>query len=153
MKELLAILLFIIFPCCGIQALLDGEIGMAMFFFLPLAFALCVLAYHELYEKPNEKRQEALRKMYNLPIGFSHEYGEVWDKEFQKVIKKAIESTSDTAKLSELRRCQNVAKEMIKDSGPNRLDRPYYKINNAFRLTGCHLAITDSEGKTIAQIV
>lgn len=42
---------------------------------------------------------------------------------------------------------------MIKDSGANRLDRPFYKINNAFRLTGCHLTITDSKGNTIVQIV
>ena len=42
---------------------------------------------------------------------------------------------------------------MIKDSGAYRLDRPFYSINNAFRLTGCHFTITDSQGKTITQIV
>ena len=42
---------------------------------------------------------------------------------------------------------------MIKDSAPHQFDRPYYSINQAFCLTGCHLTITDSQGKTITQIV
>jgi hypothetical protein len=103
--------------------------------------------------KSREKRQVFLRKIYNIPERLDHEYGEVWDNEFQKVIKKAIDTTTDASKLSDLQECQRVAQQMIKDSSSYTLDRPYYKINNAFRLTGCHFTITDSEGKTITQIV
>lgn len=91
--------------------------------------------------------------MYNLPESVFYENGEVWDKEFQKVIAKAIESTIDEAKLSDLKQCQSVAKELIKDRKRFNFDRPFYQINKAFRLTGCHLTITDSKGNKITQIV
>lgn len=128
---------------------------------LPMIGAICfsitlggivypIIAY---YDKKKEKRLEALRKMYNLPQYIRGEYGEVWDKEFQRVIKRAIDTTTDSEKLTDLKHCQRVAKEMIKDSGAYRLDRPFYKINNAFRLTGCHFTIIDSQGTTIAKIV
>lgn len=91
--------------------------------------------------------------MYNLPDVVRDEYGQTWDREFQKVISKAIDETTDDEKRTDLQQCQKVAKEMIKDSGAYRLDCPFYSINNAFRLTGCHFTITDSQGKTITQIV
>lgn len=153
MKELLAILFFLIFPICGIQAISEGEIGMGIVFLAPLTVLLCVLAYQRFYLKPEEERQKALHKMYKLPRYVQNEYGEKWNREFQKVITKAIDSSKDPEKRSELQRCQSVAKEMIKDSGVCRLDRPFYQINNAFRLTGCHFTITDSKGNVITQIV
>ena len=153
MQAIIVFFLLIVFPICGVQALLKGEIGMGIFFLSPLTFALCGLAYQLLYEKPREKRQEALHKMYNLPDVVRDEYGDKWDREFQKVISKAINETTDNEKRSDLQQCQKVAKQMIKDSGSYRLDRPFYRINNAFRLTGCHFTITDSQGKTITQIV
>lgn len=153
MQAIIVFFLLIVFPICGVQALMKGEIGMGIFFLSPLTFALCGLAYQLLYEKPREKRQEALHKMYNLPDVVRDEYGDKWDREFQKVISKAINETTDNEKRSDLQQCQKVAKQMIKDSGSYRLDRPFYRINNAFRLTGCHFTITDSQGKTITQIV
>ena len=153
MKAILLFFLFIVFPVCGVQALLKGEIGTGIFFLSPLTIVLCVLAYQQLIEKPREKRQEALYKMYNLPDVVRDEYGHKWDREFQQVISKAIEEATDNEKRTNLLQCQKVAKEMIKDSKPYRFDRPYYSINQAFCLTGCHLAITDSQGKTITQIV
>ena len=145
--------LFIVFPICGVQALMKGEIGTGLFFLSPLMLALCGLAYQLFYEKPRKKRQEALRKKYDLPDVVRDEYGDKWDREFQKVIVQAIKSATDNEKRTDLQQCQKVAKEMIKDSGEYRLDRPFYRINKAFRLTGCHLTITDSQGKTITQIV
>ena len=153
MQAILVFFLLIVFPICGVQALMKGEIGTGIFFLSPLTFALCGLAYQLLYEKPREKRQEALHKMYNLPDVVRDEYGDKWDREFQKVITKAIESASDNEKRTDLLQCQKVAKEMIKDSSRYTLDRPYYMINKAFRLTGCHLTITDSQGRKISQIV
>ena len=128
---------------------------------LPMIGAICfsitlggivypIISY---YDKKKEKRQEALRRMFSLPQYVRNEYGEAWDRELQKVIAKAIGEATDSAKLNDLKHCQRVSKEMIKDSSYYRLDRPFYKINKAFRLTGCHFAITDSQGKTITQIV
>ncbi|WP_027451034.1 hypothetical protein [Xylanibacter brevis] len=145
--------LFIVFPLCGIQALQKGEIGMAIFFFIPITILICSLIVNYFIVIPHKKRQEAVRKKYNIPEIVRDEYGEVWDREFQKVIKNAIDTTTDPSKLSDLQNCQRVANQMIKDSSRYTLDRPFYKINNAFRLTGCHFTITDSEGKTIAKIV
>lgn len=145
--------LFIVFPLCGILALQKGEIGMAIFFFIPITILICSLIVNYFIVIPHKKRQEAVRKKYNIPEIVRDEYGEVWDREFQKVIKNAIDTTTDPSKLSDLQNCQRVANQMIKDSSRYTLDRPFYKINNAFRLTGCHFTITDSEGKTIAKIV
>ena len=94
-----------------------------------------------------------MHKMYNLPDVVRNEYGHKWDKEFQQVISKAIEEATDNEKRTDLLQCQKVAKEMMKDSSLSRFDRPFYIINQAFFLTGCHLTITDSQGKTITQIV
>ena len=153
MQILLLFFLFIVFPLCGIQALQKGEIGMAIFFFIPITILICSLIVNYFIVIPHKKRQEAVRKKYNIPEIVRDEYGEVWDREFQKVIKNAIDTTTDPSKLSDLQNCQRVANQMIKDSSRYTLDRPFYKINNAFRLTGCHFTITDSEGKTIAKIV
>lgn len=153
MQNIILFFLFIVFPLCGIQALQEGKIGTAIFFFTPITILICCLVVKFCIVVPHKKRQEALRKMYNIPEIVRNEYGEVWDKEFQKVIKNAIETTTDPSKLSDLQNCQRVANQMIKDSGSYTLDRPFYKIHKAFRLTGCHFTITDSEGKTITQIV
>lgn len=153
MQYILLFVLFILFPLCGIQALQKGEIGMAIFFFIPITILICSLIVNYFIVIPHKKRQEAVRKKYNIPEIVRDEYGEVWDREFQKVIKNAIDTTTDPSKLSDLQNCQRVANQMIKDSSRYTLDRPFYKINNAFRLTGCHFTITDSEGKTIAKIV
>jgi uncharacterized membrane protein len=153
MQYILLFFLFIVFPLCGIQALQKGEIGMAIFFFIPITILICSLIVNYFIVIPHKKRQESVRKKYNIPEIVRDEYGEVWDREFQKVIKNAIDTTTDPSKLSDLQNCQRVANQMIKDSSRYTLDRPFYKINNAFRLTGCHFTITDSEGKTIAKIV
>lgn len=100
------------------------------------------------------KHQEIVRHFYKLPPSIDHEYGEVWDDKFQKVIKNAINTCKEAEKRTDLQKCQRVAKSMIKSSDSYyTLDCPFYKINKAFRLTGCHLTITDSQGNTIIKIV
>ena len=153
MAYILLFVFFILFPICGFQSLEKGEVDSALFFFSPWIVLICYLLINHFYVKPRKKRQEAVSKMYNLPNRIEHEYGELWNREFQKVINKAINTTTDSKKLTDLHHCKRVAGEMIKDSGSYRLDRPFYKINNAFRLTGCHITITDSEGNSITQIV
>jgi len=153
MQYIILFVLFILFPICGLQSLQNGEFGLAIFFFSPLFFLICGHSFNFYVIEPYKKRQAAVHRMYNLPECVRDEYGEKWDQEFQKVIQKAIETTSDSAKKADLQLCQKVAKELMKDSGSYRLDRPYYRINNAFRLTGCHFTITDSDGKVISKIV
>jgi len=133
--------------------LLQYDMDMIGCFCLSIATFCIIMPFVEHLEKLKEKRQQILRRIYNIPAALNHEYGEVWDKEFQKVITKAIETTNDSAKRADLHQCQRVAKEMNKNSCSYKLDSPFYEINNAFRLTGCHFTITDSQGETIAQIV
>ena len=153
MQYIILFVLFVLFPICGIQSLQEGEIASGIFFLFPLFAFICGIIINICVVKPSKKKQEALHKMYNLPQNVRDEYGEAWDREFQKVINKAIEAATDNEKRTNLRRCQKVAKEMIKDSGAYRLDRPFYSINKAFCLTGCHFKITDAQGKTITKII
>ena len=153
MKYIVLFVLFILFPICGIQSLEEGEIGSAIFFLFPLFVLICGIIINLCVIGPRKKRQAALNKMYNLPDVVRDEFGHTWNREFQQVISKAIEEATDNEKRTDLLQCQKVAKGMIKDSNPCRFDRPYYSINQAFCLTGCHLTITDSQGKTITQIV
>lgn len=156
MKGLIILFILILLICCGVQALLEGDTDSAMtFLFLPAIFvftALFFLAYH-LFENIRDKWQVAIHTMYRMPDSVKYEYGEEWDKEFQKVIAMAIESTSDATKLSDLQHCQKVAEEMNKNSGTYTKDSPFNKINKAFRLTGCHLKIIDPNGNTITKVV
>ena len=151
-KVLAGVLMIAVFGYLGVLAW-QCDWGMIGVFCFAIAAKGLILPIMEYLEYSKQKRQEALHKMYNLPDVVRDEYGHKWDREFQQVISKAIEEATDNEKLTDLLQCQKVAKEMIKDSKPYRFDRPYYSINQAFCLTGCHLTITDSKGKTITQIV
>ena len=151
-KVIAGVLITAVFGYLGVF-LLKCDMDMIGFICFGIAAKAFILPIMEYLDYSKQKRQKALRKIYNIPERIDYEYGEIWDREFQKVIKKAIDSTTDSAKLSDLKYCQRVAKAMNKDSGAYKLDRPFYKINNAFRLTGCHFTITDSQGKIITIIV
>lgn len=154
MREFLIFFLFLVFPICGIQSLMEGNIGMGVFFLLPLVFVLCVFAYQQLYQKPLEKQYNALHKKYQLPKYVADDDYGALEKKFQEVIAKAIESTSDNAKISDLKHCQRVIKEMNKSCvGSYTWLSSFSKIYKAFRLTGCHLKVTDSEGNNITKII
>ena len=94
---------------------------------------------------PHEKRQKALRKKFNIPEVNTELYNHVWDKEFDKIINNAIATTTDPSKLYDLQECQKVVQQMKGHS--------FDMIYHAFRLTGCHFTITDSDGKIITKIV
>ena len=55
--------------------------------------------------------------MYNYHESISLEFGEQWGIEFQRVLSKAIDSTEDPEKKSDLKHCQNVVKEIKDDAG------------------------------------
>ena len=151
-KVIAGILMVVVFGYLGVNAW-QCDLGMIGAICFGIAAKGIILPIMEYLDYTKQKRQATIRKIYKIPSSISYEYGEVWNRELQKVIKNAIDTTTDPSKLSDLQNCQRVANQMIKDSSRYTLDRPFYKINNAFRLTGCHFTITDSEGKTIAKIV
>jgi len=95
---------------------------------------------------PHWKREEALHEMYNYPDKISLEFGEQWNSEFQRLLSKNIAVTNDSEKKNDLRNCQNAVKKIKDDAG-------FYYLQHTFRLTGCHISITDSNGKRIAKII
>lgn len=151
MRALILFIIFIFILAGASQEILEGEI-------LPGVLLLCmpvspfVVGFLlRLHDKIYERHQYALRKKYNLPEYVGND--NLWEKMFKKVISKANGSTSDSAKLSDLEHCQSVVKEMNKGYDIGLGNTTFSKINKAFRYTGCHLTITDSEGKTITKIV
>lgn len=151
MKALILFLIFIFILCAGIEHILEGEIGHGVLLLCIPVSPFVVGFLLRLHEKIHERLQEAIRKKYNLPEYVGND--NFWEKEFKKVIAKAIESTSDSTKLSDLEHCQSVVEEMNKGADVGLGNTAFSKINKAFRYTSCHLTITDSEGKTITKIV
>ena len=103
MQYILLFVLFILFPLCGIQALQEGKIGTAIFFFTPITILICCLVVNYCFIVPHKKRQETVRKKYNIPEIVRDEYGEVWDKEFQKV-RFSVNLGGNSSPISSLRR-------------------------------------------------
>lgn len=152
MFTILILILLAIVASLEVIAIIDGNID-GVIAVTPLMIILCLLAILYPYQKNREKRQKALCEMYSLrkeglPSYVADISLSAWSREFHKVIESAIESTSDDDKLSELQHCKNVVDRLCKP----KYGSPFYKINNAFRLTGCHITITDSKGKTITKI-
>lgn len=159
MKAIIILFILITLIYCGLVSISEGDVDSAMtFLWLPVGLffgAILSLSFKVFYEKPREKRQEALHKKYFIPQDVRNDDEGRWERKFQNIIARAIEATSDTTKISDLRHCQSVIKEMNKGRGYYSSTHYSYfsKINEAFRLTDCHLTITDSEGNTIAKIV
>lgn len=135
-------LVFFFTLIAGISYIAEGEIGYAV---LNLSFPVVITVYF-VYKWPHWKREEALHKMYNYPNSISLEFGDQWNREFQKLLSKSIESDISTEKKNDLKHCQNVVRKIKDDAG-------FYYLQHTFRLTGCHISITDSNGKRIATIV
>ena len=82
MQYIILFVLFILFPICGFQSLQKGDIGSAIFFLFPLFALICGIIVNLCIVEPRKKRQEALHKMYKIPIRLNHEFGEQWGREF-----------------------------------------------------------------------
>ena len=136
------VIVFFFSLIAGLGYLVEGEILYAV---LWLLFPIISIVY-VVYKWPHCKREEALHKMYNYPETISLEFGDQWNREFQGLISKAIDSTNDPEKKSNLKSCQKVVKNIKDDAG-------FYYLQRTFRLTGCHISITDSNGKCISTIV
>ena len=109
-----------------------------------------IIAYNE---KQQEKRMAVLRKIYGIPERIDNDFGKAWNRELQKVLVRAIDTSTDPEKLKDLEQCSRVVSKMNKGRESYTDLGPFYKINNAFRLTGCHFTITDAQGNKITQIV
>lgn len=139
-----------VIACLGVLAMINDLdfIGCICFCIAISGFIQPIVEHHG---KLREKRQEVLRKIYNIPERLDHEYGEQWCREFQKLIGDAMKSTTTPEKLQDLHECsqtvQNISKWPIVGMGDD------YYINSAFRYTGCHLTVTDGTGKVITEIV
>lgn len=135
-------LVFFFMLIAGLSYIAEGEIGYAV---LNLSVPVVITLYF-IYKWPHWKREEALHEMYNYPHKISLEFGEQWSREFQSLLSKSIDSTKDPEKKNDLKNCQNVVKKIKDDAG-------FYYLQRTFRLTGCHISITDSNGKRITTIV
>lgn len=160
MKAILIILvllvLFVLFPISGISALLEGDTDSGIKFLIPLTSLLLGALFYFVFVQimtPRIRRHEALHIMHKIPYFVDKEYGEFWDKKFQKVIARAIESTSDDLELSDLQQCQKISNDLKKNSGAFTKDSPFNKINKSFLLTGCHITVINSKGETISKLV
>ncbi len=127
---------------CGLMNLAEGEIVYAVLLLIPTI----IYTVYVIYKWPHWKREKALHKMYNYPENIMLESSDQWKREFHSLLSKAIESTTDPEKKSDLEHCLHVVKKIEDDSG-------FYYLQRTFRLTGCHISITDSNGKLITKIV
>lgn len=93
------VIVFFFSLIAGLGYLVEGEILYAV---LWLLFPIISIVY-VVYKWPHWKREEALHKMYNYPETISLEFGDQWNREFQGLISKAIDSTNDPEKKSNLK--------------------------------------------------
>lgn len=126
----------------GLMNLAEGEIVYAVLLLMPTI----IYTIYVIYKWPRWKREKALHKMHNYPENIIWESSDQWEREFRSLLLKAIESAKDLEKKSDLEHCLHIVEKINDDSG-------FYSLQRTFRLTGCHISITDSSGKRITKIV
>ena len=135
----------------GILVLIDGDFyGSDIQLFYPLFALICIIIVGVIYDKhvstPREELKDALHKMYNYPKRLAQEDGGQWGKSFQRVIGVAIENVTEEGKKNDLQQCGKIVKKMTNE-------KSFHDLHHAFRLTGCHIKITDGNGKLITKVV
>ena len=134
----------------GVLIIIDGDYDYALKYFYPLLFMIClvivVMIHGKYVYEPREKLKESLRKMHNYPKRIIHEDGEQWGKAFQRIIEKTIDNVTEEDKKKDLQQCERIVKKMTKE-------KSFDNLHRAFRLTGCHVEITDDNGKLITKVV
>jgi len=149
---LLFILFFIVLPFLGIMAIQDGNWDWAIFCFFPI-IALAIYGIVWLMMTLSDRRWAAVCRLYELPkrdVPPEKVGGELLHRGFRTVIDDALRRTTDPDKLNDLRDCKRTIL--------NTLDSKYEdtdlgNIRRAFRYTGCHIRVEDSDGNTIANII
>lgn len=149
---LIVILFFIIMPILGVIAIQNGDWDWAFLWFFPI-IAMFIFGIVTLIERYKDRRWAAVCTMYNLPkrdmrpedIG-----GELLHRGFRTIIDDAIKQTTDSDKQRDLQDCRRTVL--------NTLDNKYGdtdlgNIRCAFRYTGCHIRIEDTDGNIIKEII
>ena len=136
----------IFFTVAGIMSIVYEDYFKALLLFIPLICCLLYGVYYWITIVPKQKRWNAIRRMYKLPLLLDKEDGEQWGKEFQQLINTKLNNISESEKKNDLQQCQHIVKKMIKD-------KAFENIHRVFRFTGCHLIVTDNDGKPITKIV
>lgn len=136
----------IFFTIAGIISIIFEDFFKAFLLFIPLICCFLYGVYYWIAIVPKEKRWNAVRRMYDLPYSLVKEDGDQWGKEFQQLINAEINNVSELEKKNDLQQCQHIVKKMIKDES-------FENLHRAFRFTGCHLIVTDNDGKPITKIV
>lgn len=134
----------------GITILIDGYFyGSDLQFFYPLFALIVILIVGFIYNKistQREKLENALHKMHNYPKRIVSKDGGKWGRSFQKVIDGVIENVTEEAKRKDLEQCGKIVKTMTNE-------KSFDNLHRAFLLSGCHMKITDGNGKIITKIV
>ena len=139
-------LVTLFYTVAGIMEVIFEDYFNALLLFIPLICCILYMVYYRIAFVPIEKRWSSLRRMYNLPYCLENEDGEQWGKAFQQLLKTEINNVSETEKKNDLQQCQLIVKKMINDEA-------FENLHRAFRFTGCHLVVTDNDGKLIKKIV
>lgn len=134
------------FSISGLFAIVEGDYFYAFLLYMPLICCLLYFVFYRITIVPSNKRKEALRKMYKYPRRLVKEDGEQWGKVFLQLINAELDNISESQSKKDLQQCQHIVKKMTKDE-------VFKNLHRAFRLTGCHLMVTDNDGKPITKIV
>lgn len=135
----------------GILVLLDGDFYTSnLHLFYPLGALIVIIIAGRIYDKfvsvPRKKLKDALHKMHNYPKRIVQEDGGQWGQSFQRVIGVAFENATEEDKKNDLQQCGRIVEKMTNE-------KSFSDLHHAFRLTGCHLKITDENGELITKVV
>jgi hypothetical protein len=143
----LVIYIFAYLPILGIVQIILGEWALGLLYLLPLVCIVGVFLYWQFIIVPKRDRRTLLNTMYGFPRKLDEkESSTQWNNGFMTVIQDGINATSDSDKLADLQQCKLIVDKMSKKNA-------FANIHRVFRLTGCHLTITDSTNQKVTRIV
>jgi len=144
-KTIIYLCFFVLLLYTAISLIGIGEYTFAL---IILSFPLCLLAYNIYLERvviPREEQMIALSHKYNIPL--KAESGSArWGNVFQQIIDAAIKNVTEIDKKNDLQQSRRIVKKMANE-------KSFDDLHRSFRLTGCHMKITDGCGKIITKIV
>lgn len=134
-------------PVMGVVYILIGEWIQGLFCWLPLMCFIGVVLYRHYIVQPKETLMVELSHMYKYPRRLTkNERADKWHSGFSAVIQNGIAAVDDPAKQADLKQCHKIVEKMAKDN-------VFHSLHRAFRITGCHLKVTDDNGRVLTQIV
>lgn len=140
------ILLSLFYTISGFVSIVFGDFFNSFLLFIPLICCILFGVYYWILIVPINKELDLMRKMHKIPRTIDKEDGSQWGNAFQQLINSKLKDVTESEKKGDLQQCQHIVTKMTKD-------KAFEKLNRAFRLTGCHLSITDAAGNPITKIV